>query len=651
MSSEAATPPESPPRRILPIVDPKTGNQVKPSQPESNGSKVGTAAVETPTSPPPPSQTLNGRRENVEQEIARAVEYIFGDNNLPYDFFYLSQADQSQGVPMSYILNNPMIKRLTNDPQLVQQALRQSWLVEVHPLETDPTGLKVARHVPLMPQLALVAQRTMERGIRKRLSRRSKTKGDESEKTVDDLMCQVCGTSFETTAGLRHHCQSRAHQEMVTCDLHVLQWNDGCWQPVLAEMVTTPSLHNGARVSVVTFNVLFDFYYQEEIFSAQRYSAVMDSLRDTNADVIGLQEVTPQFVEMLMTQPWVQRSYFVSEVSSVVVQPFGQVILSRIPLTSVQLYHMNKVKTALFGHMMIGGVDHAFCVCHLVSNFSAAADIHSLRQAHLDTIFWELSQRASCSFVIGDFNFGDEEGNYTLEPYADVWTQLRGNDAGYTYDVERNSLAKVTMKEDSLSRRYDRILVHSTTLRPLHIELFGTAMCSVRVPNGGGRNHTRSHNIHLSDHYGVLCVCMLDLGPPEEAHPSAPFPAPPVHPHSQLPPYPEPPAQAHAYNHSNRNNGYSTPNGYDAHAHAPYAAHNGYGPAPFPNYVPEMHPAPGYSPPYAEHPPLYPDPYQPYSQYPGYPQYQYPHYPQYQQFPPQDPYPEHDHYAGYHQHH
>ena len=69
------------------------------------------------------------------------MEYIFGDNNLPYDFFYLSQADQSQGVPMSYILNNPMIKRLTNDPQLVQQALRQSWLVEVHPLETDPTGV------------------------------------------------------------------------------------------------------------------------------------------------------------------------------------------------------------------------------------------------------------------------------------------------------------------------------------------------------------------------------------------------------------------------------------------------------------------------------------------------------------------------------
>ena len=61
-----------------------------------------------------------------------------------------------------------------------------------------------------------------------------------------------------------------AASEMVTCDLHVLQWNDGCWQPVLAEMVTTPSLHNGARVSVVTFNVLFDFYYQEEIFSAQR---------------------------------------------------------------------------------------------------------------------------------------------------------------------------------------------------------------------------------------------------------------------------------------------------------------------------------------------------------------------------------------------
>ena len=47
--------------------------------------------------------------------------------------------------------------------------------------------------------------------------------------------------------------------------------------------------------------------------------------------------------------------------------------------------------------------------------------------------------------MLGDFNFGDEEdeGNYTIEPYRDVWKDLRGPDAGYTYDINSNSLAKV----------------------------------------------------------------------------------------------------------------------------------------------------------------------------------------------------------------
>uniref|UniRef100_A0A7S1JGB0 C2H2-type domain-containing protein n=1 Tax=Eutreptiella gymnastica TaxID=73025 RepID=A0A7S1JGB0_9EUGL len=611
----------------------------------------------TPTSngisPSPPRG-----KEQLYEDIVRAVEYIFGDNNLPYDFFYLSQADQSQGVPMSYVLNNPMIKRLTADPLQIQEALAKSWLVQVHPLESDPTGLKVTRHVPLLPRLAVVAQATLENGIRKRLSRRTKSSADpesEGKKMVDDLACQVCGQSFETTAGLRHHCQSRAHQEMATCDLHVLQFVDGCWQPVQADTLPSPHHVDGTRISMVTFNILFDFYYQDQIFSPQRYNAVLESLCETEADIIGLQEVTPLFVEMLMQQPWLQRSYFVSEVSSVAIQPFGQVILSRIPLVSVQLYHMNKVKTALFGHLMIGAVDHAFCVCHLVSNFSAAADIHSMRQAHLDTIFWELSQRAENSFVLGDFNFGDEEGNYTIEPYRDVWKDLRGPDVGYTYDIDGNSLAKITMKEDSLSRRYDRILSHSSILRPIHIELSGTRACTVKVPAPPGP--PKAHMLNLSDHYGVLCVSMLCLGhapaPSHEPPHPTPYPPQPVHPHTSMQTYHEPPAQAHAYNSSNRaahqhqqphhHNGYAPPNSYTAPPSNGYPPHAGsYYQPPTPH---EMHPSlhPHYAPPYTHdpHQPPY-APYQPYPQYPQpYPPHQYPQpYPPYQQDPGQYPYPD-----------
>ncbi len=80
------------------------------------------------------------------------------------------------------------------------------------------------------------------------------------------------------------------------------------------------------------------------------------------------------------------------------------------------------------------------------------------------------------------------------------------------------------MKEDSQSRRYDRILCNSRVLRPVHVELFGTAPCTVHAPPPQPWAPPVARPLHLSDHYGVLCVCVLDVPPdPSSGGSGAPF--------------------------------------------------------------------------------------------------------------------------------
>lgn len=518
-------------RQALPIIDPKTGKAIQPVAPTPKKPLPG----RNPTAAPFNPAAVPTERNPATDELAQAIEYTMGENNFPYDFFYLSQANRFRGVPLSYVLNNPLLKRLDPDAAKVQTALAWSHVVEFRSHITDPTGLKLVRREPLPGPLAMVADRTLKNGIRKRLGpRKPPGNPEEAERVVDGLQCDLCLQTFETAGGLRHHFQSQTHQETATSDLYTLWHHEGCWQPIPEDVVDLEAAHGLARISFLTFNILFDFHHTEEIYSSQRYEAILEALRLSEVDVIGLQEVTPAFAERLMAQGWVRDHYYVSEVSLNAIQPYGQVVLSRLPISNLQLYHINKVKRALFGLIGIGGVPHAFCICHLVSNFSSALDIHTVRQVHLDTLFWELARRASDTLLLGDFNFGDDEGNYHLSPYADIWRDLRATDPGFTFDLDHNTMAKVTMKEDSVCRRYDRMLTNSSVLQPSHVELFGTIpfVAQTLEPQ---RGTTVQRPIHLSDHYGLFCVydvCCPSAGFRSDGHLEGLYSSPPAPPPS-----------------------------------------------------------------------------------------------------------------------
>lgn len=87
------------------------------------------------------------------------------------------------------------------------------------------------------------------------------------------------------------------------------------------------------KLTVVTFNVLFDLFNTEQIHTAQRIPKILNFLHSLDADIIALEEVTPPFHTELLLQRWVRAHYSISELpAGPTVQPFGQLLLTRLPV-------------------------------------------------------------------------------------------------------------------------------------------------------------------------------------------------------------------------------------------------------------------------------------------------------------------------------
>jgi endonuclease/exonuclease/phosphatase family metal-dependent hydrolase len=86
---------------------------------------------------------------------------------------------------------------------------------------------------------------------------------------------------------------------------------------------------------------LFDIYQPELIFSDERRLRLIEELRVLDADIIGLQEVTPKCLRELLAVPWIRAHYYASEVASEedaespTIYPYGQLLLSKYPFKPI----------------------------------------------------------------------------------------------------------------------------------------------------------------------------------------------------------------------------------------------------------------------------------------------------------------------------
>ncbi len=265
------------------------------------------------------------------------------------------------------------------------------------------------------------------------------------------------------------------------------------WDGALWTAAELPSAPPPSRLRVLTWNVLFDLFEAEKLDTEARIPRILDRLEHADADVIALQEVTPRFLEKLLQRPWVRARYAISEGEAAEsVDPSGQLLLARHPLTNVREHRFSRAKHVLTGD--VAGI--TFAVVHLTSDREEGAEAKRARQ--LDVVLDQLANAPGPVAVLGDFNAGDE-ATLPLRDLVDVWPALRPDEPGVTFDPKRNRLAAITTQRD-LARRLDRILVRGANAQT--IALFA------------------EDEACPSDHYGVVAEIALarsiDVAPVHE---------------------------------------------------------------------------------------------------------------------------------------
>lgn len=249
----------------------------------------------------------------------------------------------------------------------------------------------------------------------------------------------------------------------------------------------------GPRTRVLTYNVLGD-----PSGASERASALMTELEEADADILAFQEASAWFLDRLHEQPWVS-AYAGTAIEGERVSPSGLYLLSRYPIERVGYLDLpgDEGRAVLYADIRVHDISVRAAVIHLAADL----DGREIRAEQLQVVF-DLLRDADHGLLLGDFNFGDREPeDWSLEaPYRDLWAELRPAEAGYTYDLARNTMAQNNAFSCERSRRLDRILVRSEEWREASISLIGD------------RALPGSPALFPSDHFGVIAELVLPGG-------------------------------------------------------------------------------------------------------------------------------------------
>lgn len=260
---------------------------------------------------------------------------------------------------------------------------------------------------------------------------------------------------------------------------------------LLCSLIHPLHAEESKATKILTFNVLAD-----PAHAAVRSPVLLDILDKSDADVIALQEVAPWFLLDLEKHP-MSKKYHSHMVAGKWVAYGGLLILSKSPITHIVTDKLPTPsgRSYLLAETTIKGIQITVANCHLDS----ALAVGEIRGRQLD-VYFKLLGKSENALFLGDFNFGDGEQPETdkiPKDFADSWLVTNNKDAGFTWNMEKSSMAKKGAFPMEKSRRLDRILIRSKILVPSKTEILG----DTEIPGQQG--------VYPSDHFGLLSTLSI----------------------------------------------------------------------------------------------------------------------------------------------
>ena len=272
-----------------------------------------------------------------------------------------------------------------------------------------------------------------------------------------------------------------------------------CFAPAQAE---TPGPSATDTLRILTYNIgrpddssfgRFGSFIRGEASATARSEAILALLREQDADVIALQEVTPVFLSALEEQKWRPQYHLehtlsdsqLSEAPYFLQDPDGMAILSksRCPVTAVynrSLHSGYLARRMLMITLPMNGDSLRLATCHLESGRGYG----EIRAQQLETFFEKLAPHDN-AVLLGDFNFRDGQQPETSALHQEF------RDPG----LELIKNGPISTFHGLPGRRFDRILLRSKDWETVDIQLFGKEPVMI-----DGEKHL------ASDHYGVVAT-------------------------------------------------------------------------------------------------------------------------------------------------
>ena len=289
---------------------------------------------------------------------------------------------------------------------------------------------------------------------------------------------------------------------------------------------------------VVSFNVLMDMFEKwvsGVIRTPERHTAIVAWLATLGAHVIVLNEATPEFVALVVADPYLQANFRLTEVDGEALHPHGVLVLvaHSIPVISVhKVYSMLllrkrcKIKEKAARPVVVvrialpSGLVLGVCGVHLASRVKEIAQ----RRQQLRDLFRLFALGTSPTggdgpgvlgvhqaLIVGDLNMHSEgENTMIAAPYADAWLAVNEEvplTASCTWDGETNKLIQaMLLGTDKRKMRLDRMLL-SAPLAPVDDgsgRAPGQALEVTAMEIIGREERVPDTDLTLSDHYGLL---------------------------------------------------------------------------------------------------------------------------------------------------